>query len=224
MNAREGAGPPHAIFLVVEGLDGAGKTTQIERLAAWFSARGTEPVVTREPGGTALGGAIRDLLLDPANRSMSPRTEALLYAADRAQHAAEVIRPALEAGKVVISDRYLDSSLAYQGLARGLGVEPILGISLWAVDGLLPDLVVLLDLPSDVGRARSGGTDRIEAEGEAFHRRVGRAYWALSRTYPHRFAVVDASAPPDAVGEAIRDRVEALLRERGLAPAGVAHQ
>lgn len=196
---------------MVEGVDGAGKTTQIERLAAFLSDTGTPPVVTREPGGTQVGAAIRDLLLDPANAGLSPRAEALLYAADRAQHVAEVIRPALEAGRVVISDRYLDSSLAYQGLARGLGVGPIEEISRWATDGLLPDLVVLLDLPSGVGQRRSGGTDRIEQEGDTFHRRVGQAYWALSRTYPDRFAVIDASATPDDVEAAIRSRVEPLL-------------
>jgi dTMP kinase len=203
--------PPGALFVVIEGLDGAGKTTQIERLAAFLSDTGTAPVVTREPGGTKLGAAIRDLLLDPANASMAPQAEALLYAADRAQHVAEVIRPALEAGRVVISDRFVDSSLAYQGLARGLGVGPILDISLWATEGLLPDLVVLLDLPSDVGRSRSGGTDRIESEGDGFHQRVGQAYWALSRTYPDRFAVIDASASADDVEAAIRRRVEPLL-------------
>jgi dTMP kinase len=203
--------PPGALFLVIEGLDGAGKTTQIERLAAFLSDTGTPPVVTREPGGTHVGAAIRDLLLDPANAGLSPRAEALLYAADRAQHVAEVIRPALEAGRVVVSDRFVDSSLAYQGLARGLGVGPIGDISRWATDGLLPDLVVLLDLPSGEGQRRSAGTDRIEREGDDFHRRVGHAYWALSRTYPERFAVIDASAGPDDVEAAIRHQVEPLL-------------
>lgn len=203
------------LFLVVEGMDGAGKSTQIERLATWLSASGSEPVVTREPGATPIGERIRQILLDPASAGMDPRTEALLYAADRAQHAAEVIRPALGEGRVVISDRYVDSSLAYQGLARGLGVERILELSMWATGDLLPNLVILLDVSTEVGRSRSGSrvgaSDRIEQEDEAFHRRVADAYWALARTYPERFAVVDASAHPDAIEAEIRRHVEALL-------------
>jgi dTMP kinase len=199
------------LFLVVEGMDGAGKSTQIERLAGWLTRASSPPVVTREPGATAIGGRIREILLDPASAAMDPKTEALLYAADRAQHAAEVIRPALAAGRVVISDRYVDSSLAYQGLARGLGIERILDLSMWATGDLLPDLVVLLDVAPELARGRSGATDRIELEGQAFHQRVADAYWALARTYPDRFAVVDASAPPDAIEGEIRRLVEARL-------------
>ena len=217
---RAGAEPdlspyPGSLFLVVEGLDGAGKTTQIERLASFLTAAGAPPVVTREPGGTPVGERIREILLDPRHRDLSPRAEALLYAADRAQHVEDVIRPALAAGRVVVSDRYIDSSLAYQGLARGLGVEEVLHVNLWATGGLLPDLVVLLDVTPELGRSRSDGTDRIEQEAEAFHRRVAQAYWALSRAYPSRFAVVDASAPPDVIGAEIRRRVEPLLERRG---------
>ena len=186
------------LFLVVEGMDGAGKSTQIDRLARWLTEAGSPPVVTREPGATAIGERIREILLDPASAAMDRKTEALLYAADRAQHAAEVIRPALAAGRVVISDRYVDSSLAYQGLARGLGVERIL----------------------DLARARSGATDRIELEDEAFHRRVADAYWALARTYPERFLAVDASAPPDAIEAEIRRHVEARLAAAGESPFG----
>ena len=203
------------LFLVVEGMDGAGKSSQIERLAGWLSAAGADPLVTREPGATAIGAGIRSILLDPAHAGMDPRTEALLYAADRAQHAAEVIAPALAAGKVVISDRYLDSSLAYQGIARGLGVERILDLSMWATGDLLPDLVLLLDVSPELARQRASGggrvEDRIESEGDDFHRRVADAYWALSRTYPSRFAVIDASAPEDDVAGEIRRRVEPLL-------------
>ena len=205
------------LFLVVEGMDGAGKSTQIERLARWITDAGSPPVVTREPGATAIGKRIREILLDPASAAMDPRTEALLYAADRAQHAAEVIRPALAAGRVVISDRYVDSSLAYQGLARGLGIERILDLSMWATGDLMPDLVILLDVAPELARARSGATDRIELEDEAFHRRVADAYWALARTYPERFAAVDASAPPEAIEAEIRRHVEARLlgQDRG---------
>jgi dTMP kinase len=206
-----------SLFLVVEGLDGAGKSTQIERLAAFLTSAGFPPVVTREPGGTRVGERIREILLDPDLPELSPRTEALLYAADRAQHVDEVVRPALDAGRVVVSDRFVDSSLAYQGLARGLGVEEILRISTWATGGLLPDLVVLLDVTPELGRRRSEATDRIEQEGEAFHRRVAQAYWALSRTYPERFAVVDASGRPEGVAAQIRERVEPLLA--GLRPS-----
>jgi dTMP kinase len=191
-------------------MDGAGKSTQIQRLAAWLTDAGSPPVVTREPGATRIGERIRAILLDPASAAMDPRTEALLYAADRAQHAAEVIRPALAEGGVVISDRYVDSSLAYQGLARGLGVERILDLSMWATGDLLPDLVILLDLPAEVGRSRSrdrAATDRIEQEGGVFHKKVADAYWALARTYPERFAVVDASASPDAIEAEIRRHV-----------------
>lgn len=205
------------LFLVVEGMDGAGKSTQIERLAAFLEEAGASPVVTMEPGGTAIGEKIREILLDPANQTMSTRAEALLYAADRAQHVDEVIRPALEEGRVVISDRYLDSSLAYQGLARGLGVEEILRLNTWATGGLMPDLVLLLDVSPELARRRSGDTDRIEMQDEAFHRRVAQAYWALSRTYPSRFAVIDASAPPDDIAEEVQRRVEPLL---GAARAG----
>jgi dTMP kinase len=213
------------LFLVVEGMDGAGKSTQIDRLARWLTEVGSPPVVTREPGATAIGERIREILLDPASAAMDPRTEALLYAADRAQHAAEVIRPALAAGRVVISDRYVDSSLAYQGLARGLGVERILDLNMWATGDLLPDLVILLDVAPELARARSGATDRIELEDEAFHRRVADAYWALARTYPERFATVDASAPPDAIEAEIRRHVEQRLaapdRRRGEGPEEV---
>lgn len=212
------------LFLVVEGMDGAGKSTQIRRLAAYVAqVTGQEPVLTLEPGGTAIGQRIRAILLDPASSALSPQAEALLYAADRGQHVAEVVRPALEAGRVVISDRYVDSSLAYQGLARGLGVQEILDLSLWATGDLLPDLVVLLDLPPETGRGRAGDragdADRMDQQGDAFHRRVANAYWALSRTYPQRFAVVDASATPGEVEVQVRARVEPLLGAVGAVDA-----
>src|SRR5260370_24081163 len=184
------------LFLVVEGMDGAGKSTQIDRLARWLTEAGSRPVVTREPGATAIGERIREILLDPANDAMDPRTEALLYAADRAQHAAEVIRPALAAGRVVISDRYVDSSLAYQGLARGLGIERILDLNMWGTGDLLPDLVILLDVAPELARARSGATDRIELEDEPFHRRGAHAHAAHRPPHPPRGAALHASPPP----------------------------
>src|SRR3977135_2074366 len=148
------------LFLVVEGMDGAGKSTQIERLAGWLTRAGSPPVVTREPGATPIGERIREILLDPASAALDPKTEALLYPADRAQPAAEGIRPALAAGRIVISDRYVDSSLAYQGLARGLGIERILDLSMWATGDLLPDLVILLDVAPELARGRSGAPPR----------------------------------------------------------------
>jgi dTMP kinase len=184
--------------VVFEGGDGAGKTTQIEALLGWLRARGEEVVITREPGGTSVGGRIRDVLLDPASDGMDPRTEALLYAADRAQHVAEVIKPALEAGKIVLSDRFIDSSLAYQGIARGLGVEEVFRINEWGTEGLLPDIVFLLRLDPAAGLDRSGqeGSDRIEGAGIHFHEQVGEAYLELARRYPARFVALDADRSP----------------------------
>jgi dTMP kinase len=191
-------GPHKGLFVVFEGGDGAGKTTQIEALLGWLRARGEEVVITREPGGTSVGGRIRDVLLDPASDGMDPRTEALLYAADRAQHVAEVIKPALEAGKIVLSDRFIDSSLAYQGIARGLGVEEVFRINEWGTEGLLPDIVFLLRLDPAAGLDRSGqeGSDRIEGAGIHFHEQVGEAYLELARRYPARFVALDADRSP----------------------------
>jgi dTMP kinase len=195
-------------FIVFEGGEGAGKSTQMSGLVRWLQARGEEVVTTREPGGTKIGERIRGLLLDKEAAEMDPRSEALLYAADRAQHVAEVIRPALEAGKVVVSDRFVDSSLAYQGLARGLGLEEIYRISEWATGGLLPDVVVYLKLDPQEGLRRvDGERDRIESEEADFHARVSSAYLELASRYPHRFVVLDASRPP---GEVHRDVISAL--------------
>jgi dTMP kinase len=195
-------------FIVFEGGDGAGKSTQISGLVGWLKARGEEVVTTREPGGTAIGERIRDLLLDPSTTEMGARTEALLYAADRAQHVSEVIRPALESGRIVVSDRFVDSSLAYQGMARGLGLEEIYQISEWATGGLLPDVVFYLKLDPEEGLRRvEGERDRIESEEDDFHRRVSRAYIELAAKYPHRFVVLDAARPSS---EIHRDVITAL--------------
>lgn len=213
-----------ALFLVVEGPDGGGKSTQIQRLAAFLTAEGVPPVVTLEPGGTAVGARIRQILLDPSLAEMSPKAEALLYAADRAQHVEQVIRPALAAGRVVVSDRYLDSSLAYQGLARGLGVDRIWEINSWATGGLLPDLVLLLDIAPELGRSRTDRTDRIEIQDEGFHAEVVQAYRSLAAAHPGRFAVIDASGTPDVVGQEIRRRVQPLLAPPAPRPAGASKQ
>lgn len=186
--------PGRGVFVVFEGGEGAGKSTQIEAFVRWLQARGEDVVATREPGGTAIGARIRGLLLDNSTAGMDERTEALLYAADRAQHVAEVIRPALEAGKMVVSDRFVDSSLAYQGIARGLGLDEIYRLSEWATGGLIPDVVFYMKLDPKVGLERKGGSpDRIESEDDEFHTRVSDAYAQIAKRYPHRFVVLDAS-------------------------------
>lgn len=200
------------LFISLEGGDGVGKSTQQRMLADWFGARGREVVTTLEPGGTELGRTLRREVLHGAD--VSPRVEALLYATDRAHHVAEVVRPALERGAVVITDRYLDSSVAYQGAARSLGTDEVRDLSLWATGGLLPDLTVLLDLDPAVGLTRlTGAPDRLESAGLDFHRAVRAQYVAMAAAEPGRWLVVDASGTPEDVHAAIVAAVEA----RGLA-------
>ncbi len=201
------------LFLTLEGGDAVGKTTQAESLAAWLTARGRSVVRTREPGGTDLGLAIRDLVLHRTG-PIAPRAEALLYAADRAHHVATVVEPALARGDVVLQDRYLDSSVAYQGAGRVLDADEIRRLSLWAAGGRLPDLTVLLDLDPRIARERRADRtrfDRLEAEEDPFHDRVRAAYLAAAAAEPDRFLVVDASDAPDAVQAAIRAAVEPHL-------------
>lgn len=187
-------------FVVFEGGEGAGKSTQMTDFVEWLRVQGKDVVTTREPGGTSIGERIRAIVLDDEAAEMDEHTEALLYAADRAQHANEVVLPALKQGKVVVSDRYLDSSLAYQGLARGLGLEEIYRISEWATGGLLPDLVFFLSLDPRAGLQRTEGKkDRIENAGEDFHDKVKAAYLQLAKRFPARFVVVDAARPKSEV-------------------------
>jgi dTMP kinase len=208
---------PSSFFVVFEGGEGAGKSTQMSALVKWLEARGEEVITTREPGGTAIGSRLREVLLDPVAAGMDPRTEALLYAADRAQHVAEVIRPALAQGKIVVSDRFLDSSLAYQGVARGLGVQQIYDISSWATDGLVPDLVFYLDLDPEAGLARVGEErDRMEQEDDDFHRRVGAAYLELTRRFPERFVVLDARRGPAEIHADVVEEFESRTEGRPL--------
>lgn len=191
------------MFISLEGLDGSGKTTQARLLGRRLEAEGHEVVVTREPGGTALGEEIRALLLHGGH--VAPWAEAALYAASRAQHVDEVIRPALERGAVVVCDRYVDSSVAYQGIARGLGLERVLELNLAAVDGLLPDRTFLLRVGVGDAAARMGGElDRIEREGDEFRARVAEAYGTLAARFPERYVVVDGTRAPDEVAEEIR--------------------
>ncbi|HEX2294061.1 MAG TPA: dTMP kinase [Actinomycetota bacterium] len=208
--APAGRAGERGYFVVFEGGDGSGKSTQMAALVRWLEARGADVVTTREPGGTEIGRHIREVLLDPACDAMDARTEALLYAADRAQHVAEVIRPALEAGKIVVSDRFIDSSLAYQGVARDLGLEEVYRISRWATDDLMPDVVFFLSMDSRLGLRRiDGNPDRIELEDSAFHDKVGAAYLELAQRYPDRFVVLDANRPQSEVHQDVVDAFEA---------------
>lgn len=187
-------------FIAFEGGEAAGKSTQAARLAERIAA-----TRTREPGGTPLGAAIRQLFLDPATGDLDARAEALLMAADRAQHVREVIRPALDAGRHVVSDRYLYSSIAYQAHGRGLDPGVVGLLNRWATDGLQPDLVVLLDVPVDVARARVAGVapDRLESEDVGFHERVRSGFHAQAAADTARWAVVDGTGDPEAIAEAV---------------------
>ena len=196
------------LFITFEGGDGAGKTTQIQRVAQWFEQRGREVVVTFEPGATQLGAELRTLI-QFGPEDVDARTEALLYAADRAYHVATVIRPALEAGKVVLGDRFTDSSVAYQGAARDLGTEEIKALSAWATADLRPDLTFLLDLPPEVGARRgSEAPDRIERESADFHEQVRHEYLHLAETESERIVVIDAIGTPQQVFSEIRGVLE----------------
>ncbi|WP_127476291.1 dTMP kinase [Microbacterium sulfonylureivorans] len=207
-------GRRRGLFVTFEGGDGAGKTTQASLLEEWLSDAGRTVVRTREPGGTDVGVLIRDIVLHHRG-GVSPRAEALLYAADRAHHVETVVRPALERGDVVIQDRYLDSSVAYQGAGRVLGRDEVRSLSLWAAEGLLPDLTVLLDLDPAVARDRLDADDkpfdRLEAERESFHTRVREEFLALATAEPGRFLVLDATLPAEDLAGAVRARVGALL-------------
>jgi dTMP kinase len=209
----------NSFFVVFEGGEGVGKTTQMEAFVKWLQARGTDVVVTREPGGTRLGARLREVLLDSSS-SIDARTEALLFAADRAQHASDVIKPALAKGKIVVSDRFLDSSLAYQGLARGLGLREIDELSSWATGGLTPDLVFLLDVDPETSRERlKGEGDRLEQEDADFHERVAAAYLELSNKYADRFVVLDGARSPAEVHADVVAAFEERSAGRIAAPA-----
>ena len=218
--------PDPGLFISFEGGDGVGKTTQIRILADLLTAADVDHILTREPGGTELGVEIRRLLLHGGH--VAPRAEALLYAADRAHHIATRVRPALERGAVVLADRYLDSSVAYQGAARSLGPQEVRDLSLWATEGLLPDLTILLDGDPGLAERRTtgrGAKDRLEQEGDAFRAALRQQFLALARAEPERFVVVDADRSVDQVADDVIEAAVVAVRRRGAHLAhGGAHQ
>ena len=202
------------IFITFEGGDGSGKSTQVAFLTDWLVAEGRTVVHSREPGGTELGEELREIILHRRGY-IAARAEALLYAADRAHNIATKVRPAIARGDIVIQDRYFDSSIAYQGAGRVLDGTEIRNLSLWATEGLIPDLTVLLDLDAHVGRERlteaNGAYDRLEAEKHDFHERVRHSYLALAEAEPERFLVLDATGSIETIAIAIKERVASLL-------------
>jgi dTMP kinase len=203
------------VFITLEGPDGSGKSTQARLMVDWLDEQGYEVVLTREPGGTRIGNQIRRVLHDPQNTELDHRAEILLYSADRAQHVVQRIRPALKAGKIVVSDRYADSTLAYQGYGRALDLETLQAVTTFATRGLTPDLTLYLDVAVEEGleRRQTGGGEwnRLDAEALDFHRRVRAGYLALIRQDPERWAVIDAGRPIMDVQAEIRAQVQARL-------------
>jgi dTMP kinase len=220
--ARLGSGAPRGttapgLFICFEGGDGAGKSTQVRLLTDLLEERGREVVVTRQPGGTPLGSQIRQLVLHGDH--VAARAEALLFAADKAQHVDQLIAPALARGEVVITDRYTDSSIAYQGAGRELGADEIRALQHWAVGGVLPDLTIVLDVSPEVGRARRGDVhDRLESEADVFHAAVRQGFLDLAALDPGRYLVVDAALPVDDIHALVVDavtRIAAAPTEQG---------
>lgn len=209
---RHGDGTPPGFFIAFEGGDGVGKSTQVALLADYLRAQAHDVVVTREPGDSRIGPQVRATLLDGGE--IDPKAEALLFAADRADHVTALIRPALEKGMVVITDRYVDSSLAYQGVGRGLGVEQVATLSEFATQGLRPDLTVMLDLDAEERRRRIerlGQYDRIEREPDHVHGRIRQAFLDLAAAAPGRYLVVDAARRPEEIAADIAARAEKMI-------------
>lgn len=201
------------LFITFEGGDGAGKSTQVNLLADWLDSQGLDVVRTREPGGTRLGFALRELLLH--GEYIFPRAEALLYAADRAQHVAEVVRPAIKRGAIVVQDRYIDSSLAYQSAGRPLAENDIRELAEWSSEGLWPNLTVLLDVSPELAESRrqnaGKSADRFESEANEFHASVRAGFLSLADAEPERFLVLEAALPVDELHHAVRARVAPLI-------------
>jgi dTMP kinase len=198
------------VFISFEGGEGSGKSTQTKLLKEWLEKNGETVLLTREPGGTPLGNQLREILLDNKTGNISPRAEALIYAADRANHVFVKIKPALERGEVVITDRYFDSSIAYQGAGRVLLPTEVARISRWATESLTPTLTIIMDLPAEIGLGRLQSTDRLESEPLAFHERVRQEYLSLASTDPERFATIDATLSIEQIHELIIERVGAI--------------
>ncbi|MGA0867232.1 MAG: dTMP kinase, partial [Candidatus Nanopelagicaceae bacterium] len=201
-------------FIAFEGGEGSGKSTQAMLLKEWLENEGMQVVLSREPGGTELGQELRKILLAKETGHISPRAEALLYAADRAHHVYSKIRPALDLGKVVITDRYMDSSIAYQGAGRILSSEEVGRISRWATESLTPDLTIILDQSPEIGLARIAEGDRLESESLDFHERVRDEYAILAGADPERYLVIDATSSIDEISSQIRDRLRPMLANR----------
>ena len=202
------------LFVCFEGGDGAGKSTQSRLLRDWLVEQGRTVLLTFEPGHTDVGKELRRIVLDPATGHLSDRTEALLYIADKAEHVDHVVLPALERGEVVITDRYVDSTLAYQGAGRTLDVGEVEAVARWATADLRPHLTVVLDLAPEAGLGRFDGRDRIEGQSLEFHQRVRQGFLDLAAADPDHYAVLDARAPVDEIADAVRARVAPLLEGR----------
>ena len=205
------------MFITFEGGEGAGKSTAIKRIVEKLTSEGYEIVLTREPGGTPIAEEIRNVILDKKNTAMDPRTEALLYTASRRQHLVEKVIPALKEGKLVLCDRFIDSSLAYQGGAREIGIDNVYNMNLFATEGMLPDLTILFDIKPEEGLARIAANsqrevNRLDVEKLAFHNKVRDSFHELAKKFPERFVIIDASKGPDEVFEesykAIEDRLK----------------
>lgn len=206
------------MFITFEGGEGSGKSTAIKRIVAQLEKEGYQVVLTREPGGTPISEEIRNVILDKKNTDMDPRTEALLYAASRRQHIVQKILPALKEGKLVLCDRFLDSSLAYQGGARGLGIENVLNVNLFATEGLEPDLTVLFDISPEEGLARIAANsgreiNRLDVEKLSFHKKVREAFRTLAKANPKRYAIIDASKNKEAVYQEAYQAIEERLKK-----------
>lgn len=203
------------IFISVEGTDGSGKTTQIKRVEQYLKKKGHEVVLIREPGGTNISEKIRSIILDPENTEMGAVTELLLYAASRAQLMFQVIKPALNEGKVVICDRFIDSSIVYQGYGRGIPVDTVKGVNAIAIEGLLPDITFFFDITPEIALSRriaATGTDRIEKEKMDFHRRVYEGYIKLAELYPERIKSINANCDIETVFNSVRYWIDALIK------------
>lgn len=203
-------------FITFEGPDGAGKSTQIQLLNDYLKAEGWDTVLTREPGGTPIGEKIRSIILDVENREMNPIAEMLLYAAARAQHVSQLIKPALEKGKIVLCDRFVDSSIAYQGFGRELGVDMVEGVNHFALQGIVPDLTILFAIDPEKGlergRTRHRGMDRLEKEQMDFHKKVYEGFISLSHKYPQRIRIIDANLEIEKIHESVISEIQRLLK------------